>query len=126
MAGKAVLLSGPPGTGKTAIALGLIFRLYILFIGDFILYLGISRELGPKVPFCAMTGSEVYSAEVKKTEVLTENMRRSIGLRIKENKEVYEGEVIEITPEETEDALAGYGKTVTSVRIGLKTMKGSK
>lgn len=35
----------------------------------------------------------MYSAEVKKTGVLSENFRRSIGLRIKENKEVYEGEV---------------------------------
>jgi DNA helicase TIP49 (TBP-interacting protein) len=35
----------------------------------------------------------VYSSEVKKTEVLMENFRRAIGLRIKENKEVYEGEV---------------------------------
>jgi len=40
-----------------------------------------------------MVGSEVYSSEVKKTEILMENFRRSIGLRIKENKEVYEGEV---------------------------------
>ena len=34
----------------------------------------------------------MYSSEVKKTEVLMENFRRAIGLRIKENKEVYEGE----------------------------------
>ena len=40
-----------------------------------------------------MVASEIYSAEVKKTEVLMENIRRSIGLRIKEVKEVYEGEV---------------------------------
>ena len=46
-----------------------------------------------QVPFCPMVGSEVYSSEVKKTEVLIENFSRSIGLRIKENKEVYEGEV---------------------------------
>lgn len=45
-----------------------------------------------------MVGSEVYSSEVKKTEVLMENFRRAIGLRIKENKEVYEGEVC-ITPQ---------------------------
>ena len=45
-----------------------------------------------QVPFCPMVGSEVYSTEVKKTEVLMENFRRAIGLRIKENKEVYEGE----------------------------------
>jgi hypothetical protein len=32
-----------------------------------------------QVPFCPMVGSEVYSSEVKKTEVLMENFRRAIG-----------------------------------------------
>ncbi|CAJ0760475.1 24098_t:CDS:2, partial [Entrophospora sp. SA101] len=108
MAGRALLLAGAPGTGKTAIALA------------------ISQELGPKVPFCPMVGSEVYSSEVKKTEVLMENFRRAIGLRIKETKEVYEGEVTELTPEETENPLGGYGKTLSHVIIGLKTVKGTK
>merc|ERR1711934_1183410 len=101
-------LAGPPGTGKTALALGL------------------SRELGPKVPFCPMVGSEVYSSEVKKTEVLMENFRRAIGLRIKETKEVYEGEVTELTPQETEDPHGGYGKAIAHVVVGLKTTKGTK
>ena len=35
----------------------------------------------------------MYSSEVKKTEILMEHFRRAIGLRIKEQKEVYEGEV---------------------------------
>lgn len=108
MAGKALLMAGPPGTGKTAIALA------------------ISAELGPKVPFCPMVGSEVYSSEVKKTEILMENFRRAIGLRIKETKEVWEGEVTEITPEETEDPHGGYGKVVSGVLVGLKTTKGQK
>ncbi|RLN43861.1 hypothetical protein BBO99_00001454 [Phytophthora kernoviae] len=108
MAGRALLLAGAPGTGKTAMALG------------------ISQELGPKVPFCPMVGSEVYSSEVKKTEILMENFRRAIGLRIKESKEVYEGEVTEMTPEETENPLGGYGKTISHVIVGLKTTKGSK
>jgi len=108
MAGRALLLAGAPGTGKTALALG------------------VAQELGPKVPFCPMVGSEVYSSEVKKTEILMENFRRAIGLRIKENKEVYEGEVTELTPEETENPLGGYGKTVSHVVIGLKTTKGTK
>ena len=43
------------------------------------LALAISQELGPKVPFCPMVGSEVYSTEVKKTEILMENFRRAIG-----------------------------------------------
>lgn len=108
MAGRAVLFTGIPGSGKTALALA------------------IAQELGPKVPFCPMVGSEVYSSEVKKTEVLMENFRRSIGLRIKEVKEVYEGEVTELTPEETENPLSGYGKTISHVILGLKTVKGTK
>ncbi|PSN38444.1 RuvB-like 1 [Blattella germanica] len=108
MAGRACLLAGPPGTGKTAIALA------------------IAQELGNKVPFCPMVGSEVYSSEIKKTEVLMENFRRAIGLRIKETKEVYEGEVTELTPVETENPMGGYGKTVSHVIIGLKTAKGTK
>uniref|UniRef100_A0A8C9YUG2 RuvB-like helicase n=1 Tax=Sander lucioperca TaxID=283035 RepID=A0A8C9YUG2_SANLU len=89
MAGRAVVLAGPPGTGKTALALA------------------VAQELGNKVPFCPMVGSEVYSSEIKKTEVLMENFRRAIGLRIKETKEVYEGEVTELTPCETENPMGG-------------------
>jgi RuvB-like protein 1 (pontin 52) len=61
MSGRAVLLAGGPGTGKTALALA------------------VSQELGTKVPFCPIVGSEIYSAEVKKTEALMENFRRAIG-----------------------------------------------
>ena len=105
---SSLILWGPPGTGKTAIALA------------------ISAELGTKVPFCPMVGSEVYSSEVKKTEILMENFRRAIGLRIKETKEVWEGEVTEISPEEVEDPHGGYGKVVNSVIVSLKTTKGQK
>ena len=41
--------------------------------------LAVAQELGSKVPFCPMVGSEVYSSEIKKTEVLMENFRRAIG-----------------------------------------------
>lgn len=47
------------------------------------LALAIAQELGSKVPFCPMVGSEVYSTEIKKTEVLMENFRRAIGKRLK-------------------------------------------
>ncbi len=106
--GRALLLAGAPGTGKTALALD------------------ISQELGIKVPFCPMVGSEVYSSEVKKTEVLAEVFRRAIGIRIKETKEVYEGELTELTPTESENPLSGYGKTISHVIISLKTVKGTK
>uniref|UniRef100_A0A0N5AHT9 RuvB-like helicase n=1 Tax=Syphacia muris TaxID=451379 RepID=A0A0N5AHT9_9BILA len=108
MSGRAILLAGPPGTGKTAIALA------------------IAQELGDKIPFCPMVGSEVYSAEVKKTEILMENFRRSIGLRVREKKDVYEGEVTELTPVEADDAVGGYGKTIAHVLITLKTVKGTR
>ena len=73
-----------------------------------------------------MSASEVYSSEVKKTEVLMENFRRAIGIRIRETKEVYEGEVTLLIPEEAEDPLGGYGKTISHVVIGLKTSKGTE
>jgi RuvB-like protein 1 (pontin 52) len=108
MAGKALLLAGAPGTGKTALSLA------------------IAQELGTKVPFCPMVGSEVYSAEVKKTEVLMANFRRAIGLRIREVKEVFEGEVEGLTPVESENQLQGYGKTISHVLLVLKTTSQTK
>ncbi|KAJ0025959.1 hypothetical protein Pint_06753 [Pistacia integerrima] len=50
----------------------------------------------------------------------------AIGLRIKENEEVYEGEVTELSPEETESVTGGCGKSISHVIIGLKTVKGTK
>jgi RuvB-like protein 1 (pontin 52) len=73
-----------------------------------------------------MGASEVYSAEVKKTEVLMTNFRRSIGLRVKEVKEVYEGEVVEMTAVETESPVSGFGRSVAHVLLTLKTAKGTK
>jgi len=108
MAGKALLLAGAPGSGKTALALA------------------IAHELGTKVPFCPMIGSEVYSAEVKKTEILMSNFRRAIGLRVKEVKEVFEGEVTALTAVEADNPLQGFGKTINQVQISLKTTKGTK
>ena len=35
-----------------------------------------------------------------------------LGLRIKETKEVYEGEVIELTPAETENPMGGNNRSL--------------
>lgn len=78
IAGRAVLIAGPPSTGKTAIAMGL------------------SQSLGLDVPFTAITGSEIFSLDLSKTESLTQAFRKSIGIKIKEETEVIEGEVVEI------------------------------
>lgn len=112
LAGRAILLVGGSGTGKTALAMGLAQEL--------------SKSQSTKLPFCPMVGSQVFSREVKKTEVLMTHFRKAIGLRIQEQKEVYEGEVTELTVEETEDPLGGYGRTISHVVLGLKTTKGSK
>jgi RuvB-like protein 2 len=69
---------GPPGTGKTAIAMG------------------IAQSLGDDTPFTMIAASEIFSLEMSKTEALTQAFRRSIGVRISEESEILEGEVVEI------------------------------
>jgi RuvB-like protein 2 len=78
IAGRAVLIAGPPSTGKTAIAIGM------------------AASLGEDVPFTAMSSSEIFSLEMSKTEALTQAFRKSIGVRIQEESEMIEGEVVEI------------------------------
>lgn len=78
IAGRAMLIAGQPGTGKTAIAMG------------------IAQSLGADTPFTAMAGSEIFSLEFSKTEALMQAFRKSIGIRIKEESEIIEGEVVEI------------------------------
>lgn len=78
IAGRAVLVSGQPGTGKTALAMAM------------------AKALGADTPFTTMSGSEIFSLEMSKTEALTQALRKSIGVRIREETEVIEGEVVEI------------------------------
>lgn len=53
IAGRAILIGGQPGTGKTAIAMGM------------------SKSLGEHTPFVSLSGSEIFSLEMSKTESLT-------------------------------------------------------
>jgi RuvB-like protein 1 (pontin 52) len=48
-----------------------------------------------------------------------------IALQINQNSSLLQ-KVTEVTPEETENPLGGYGRTISHVIIGLKTSKGSK
>uniref|UniRef100_A0A1I7W6X7 RuvB-like helicase n=1 Tax=Heterorhabditis bacteriophora TaxID=37862 RepID=A0A1I7W6X7_HETBA len=57
----------------------IILTLVVLLCGKTAIALAMAQELGDKMPFCPMVASEVYSSEVKKTEVLMENFRRAIG-----------------------------------------------
>ena len=119
IAGRAVLIAGQPGTGKTAIAMGM------------------AQALGGDTPFTMLGGSEIFSLEMSKTEALTQAsllraavillhqlvlrhkleavltawqaFRRSIGVRIKEETEIIEGEVVEIQIDRS--ATGGAAKT---------------
>ena len=55
-----------------------------------------AQTLGPDVPFTMIAASEVFSLSMSKTEALTQAFRRSIGVRIKEETEIIEGEVVEM------------------------------
>ncbi len=103
MAGRAILLVGPPGTGKTAIAVG------------------IARELGKDVPFISMSASEIYSTELKKTEILMRALRKAIGVRIKDIREVIEGEVKHLEFKMAPHPYNPYQQIPQSVRVRLAT-----
>merc|ERR1719158_2822011 len=98
IAGRAILIAGQPGTGKTAIAMGM------------------AKALGDDTPFTMLAGIEIFSLEMSKTEVLTQAFRRSIGIRIREEAEIIEGEVVEIEIERAAD-----GQAATFGKMTLKT-----
>jgi RuvB-like protein 2 len=76
--------------------------------------MGIAKSLGDKTPFTMLAGSEIFSLEMSKTEALTQAFRRSIGVRIKEEAEMIEGEVVEIEIEKS---------TTTGAKTGKITLK---
>ncbi len=103
MAGRGVLFVGPSGTGKTAIAIG------------------IARELGEDTPFVAISGSEIYSSEIKKTEFLMQAIRRAIGVRIRETRRVYEGVVKEVSYQFEKNPFMPYAQIPVGGVITLET-----
>lgn len=105
--GRSVLIAGPPGSGKTALALA------------------ISKELGSDVPFVPLTGSEVYSSNVKKTEFLTQSLRKAIGVRITELRNIYEGVVESVEIKQEPHPFNPY-QQLTIAKIKLKSSKESK
>lgn len=102
IAGRCVLLAGEPSTGKTAIAVGM------------------AQALGTETPFTSMSGSEIYSLEMSKTEALSQALRKSIGVRIKEETEVIEGEVVEI---QIDRPATGTGQKVGKVTLKTTEME---
>jgi len=74
-----------------------------------------AQSLGADVPFTMLAASEIFSLEMSKTEALTQAFRKSIGVRIKEETELIEGEVVEI---QVERSATG---TNTTGKLTLKT-----
>lgn len=67
-----------------------------------------------------MSGSEVYSLEMGKTEALSQALRKSIGVRIKEETEIIEGEVVEI---QIDRPASGTGLKVGKVTLKTTEME---
>ncbi len=103
IAGRGILFVGPPGTGKTALAVA------------------IARELGMDTPFVALSGSEIYSSELSKTEVLMQALRKAIGVRIREKRLVYEGIVKELKIRRARHPFNPYVLIPREARIRLAT-----
>lgn len=99
ISGKGILIAGQPGTGKTALALGL------------------SLSLGSDIPFVSITGSEVFSVGISKIETLRQAFRKAISVRIREEVEVIEGEVVDITIERDSSGHSSNSKG----RLTIKT-----
>lgn len=58
--------------------------------------MGMAQSMGADVPFTMVASSEIFSLEMSKTEALEQAFRKSIAVRIKEESEMIEGEVVEI------------------------------
>merc|ERR1719291_1581608 len=77
--------------------------------------MGMAQALGTDTPFTAMAASEIFSLEMSKTEALAQAFRKSIGVRIREETEIIEGEVVEVQIDRP--------ATGTGAKVGKLTLK---
>ncbi|XP_026385232.1 ruvB-like helicase 1 isoform X2 [Papaver somniferum] len=97
-----VLLAGPLQTGKSELAYQ------------------ISKKLGSEDLFFPMIESDEYPvAELKK--ILKDTICRAVSLKMRKNKKVYEGEVVEISSKATGSSSGINWQTTCDIAIGLNT-----
>jgi len=70
-----------------------------------------------------LAGSEIFSLEMSKTEALTQAFRRSIGVRIMEETEIIEGEVVEIQVDTAAASSSSSSSNKGADKIGKLTLK---
>jgi RuvB-like protein 2 len=84
--------------------------------------MGMAQALGPDVPFTMMAASEIFSLEMSKTEALTQAFRKSIGVRIKEETELIEGEVVEVLVDREDSGVAAQTGKLTLKTTDMETV----
>jgi RuvB-like protein 1 len=106
---RPILITGGPASGKSALGHAL------------------KQELGSKIPFAKAVPAELnFFGE----DALITFCRRTIGLKIKETKDVFEGEVTELVVHEVplappDNSESSY-KAISHISLTLKTAKGTK
>jgi len=107
IAGRGVLIAGAPGTGKTAVAMAMA---QALGGGDI------------PVPVTVLTASELFSLEMNKTEALTQALRKSIAVKIEEEAELVEGEVVDLTLDRSSAASGSKNGKLTIKTTDMETV----
>jgi len=86
----------------------------------------IAKELGKDVPFVQLAASEIFSTDIRKTEFLTQTLRKAIGARIHEIRKVYEGVVKELEVEKAPHPYNPYQQIPVGAKIKIATKNESK
>jgi len=81
-----------------------------------------AQTLGEDVPFTTLAASEIFSLEMSKTEALTQAFRKSIGVRIKDETEIIEGEVVEVQIDRSASGQGGKTGKITMKTTDMETL----
>jgi RuvB-like protein 2 len=81
-----------------------------------------AQALGPETPFTSIAASEIFSMEMSKTEALTQAFRKSIGVRISEETEIIEGEVVEIQVDRPQQGTGPKTGKITMKTTDMETV----